>query len=665
VRRIETGGTLSAESGSMSESESSRTLAASLGMHFVDLDAITLDPLAIKLVPEKVARRHTIIPILEDNRTITYASAVAPHHEVERDLAFASGRRPSAVIACRSQIAAALGRAYSQSSDVNDLIERIKHAGAVDPAGVTVPMSPVDSPVVDLCNRILAAAINAGASDLHLEPGAAGAAVRHRVCGILEPLLMLPPAAVRGVTNRFKILARADIATRHKPQDGAFRVTIDGRTIDVRLSSLPTTHGEKLVMRVIDSASAFQTFETLGYDAAACTRLRRALSKPDGLVLVTGPTGSGKTTALYAALQFLKTGRVNIVTVEDPVERLLEGVTQIPVNPRSGSSFPSVLRSVMRQDPNIIMVGEIRDSEVADIVGQAAYTGHLVLSTLHTTDAASAITRLRNLGLHPYKIAESLNAVVAQRLIRTLCPHCRTAVDEVTARRAGARHHVRALPAAAGQGCARCKYTGYLGRVAVPEILTPNETLQCAIRDGAGAAEIRKAMREAGCISMREAALELATQGITSLDEVERVFSTEDDISRPQPLRDKVRILVTDDDRMIRMLVRMLLEREGYEVLEADNGETGLETARRERPDLMLVDLMMPSMDGFQTIERIRRDVALATMPVIVLTSETGATVEKRVLGLGADDYLVKPFDADVLVSRVRAMFRRLAQSAA
>ena len=653
--------------GWLAEDDAYRALADAHGLKFIDLSGVVPSALALRLVPERVATRHVVLPLLEDNRTLTYASAVNFDDDAERDLAFASGRRPERVIASRSRIVAALKDAYSPANDVQQLVDRIRHAGAVQSAPpVTVPTVPSDSPVIELCNRILAAAINAGASDVHIEPGIDGAVVRHRICGILEPLLTLPVASVGPVTNRFKILAGADIATKRKPQDGAFRVSIEDRPLDVRLSALPTTHGEKIVMRVIDSAVSFESFESLGYDAAATKRVRAALSKPDGLVLMTGPTGSGKTTALYAALRFLRTGKVNIVTAEDPVERYLEGITQIPVNSRSGNGFASVLRSMMRQDPNVIMVGEIRDSEVADIVGQAAYTGHLVLSSLHTSDAASAITRLLNLGLAPFKVAESLNAVVAQRLVRKLCPMCRVVHDDLTARRLGQQQGVAVIKASAGNGCDHCKHTGYRGRVAVPEILVPDEALRRAIRDGAGAGEIRATMRASGCATMRQCALELVAQGMTSIEEVNRVLSDHGDDAGQRPAsHTKARVLVTDDDRMIRMLVKMLLEKEGLEVLEADNGAMAIEVARRERPDLVLMDLMMPGLDGFQTIERIRRDISLASLPVIVLTSETGSTVERRVLELGADDYVVKPFEADVFISRIRAMFKRLARSAA
>lgn len=678
-----------------------------MGKPFADLRLTPPTPTAAKLLPERVSRGYQILPIAHDNRTFTYASATMVNAEVERDVAFATGRRPQMVVVAKGQLMSALGQAYRMGTKIDKLIDRINFSDMVKPVEVASASDDSDSPVINLCNQIVATAIAAGASDIHIEPAASGAVVRHRVCGILEPLLTLPESAVRGVTNRFKLMAKADIATRMKPQDGAFRIAVDDQQVDVRLSTVPTIHGEKIVMRVILGADSAHTIDTLGYDKKAEEALVKALSKPDGLVLVTGPTGSGKTTVLYAALQFLATGRVNIVTVEDPVERQVAGVTQVAVNTKSGTTFANVLRSVMRQDPNIIMVGEIRDNEVAEIVGQAAYTGHLVLSSLHTTDAASAITRLVNLGLQPFKIAESLNAVIAQRLVRKLCPHCCVANVPAAAERLGVQHGVSRVAASVGRGCEQCKQTGYLGRIAIPEVMVPDDGLRTAIRNGAGIAEIRAAMRKAGSASMRETALELVATGITSIEEVNRVFTNHEDGStrlaaaaspaleavpppavepvvideRPQPAPRPAspgfgprlvstrpapgqRILVADDDRMIRLIMRMLLEKEGYKVLEAENGAIAMETARRERPDLMFVDLQMPDMDGFQVLEMMRGDASLASIPVLVLTSETSSAVETRVLEMGAEDYVNKPFEPEVLLSRMRAAFRRHARVA-
>jgi type IV pilus assembly protein PilB len=427
--------------------------------------------------------------------------------------------------------------------------------------------------------------------------------------------------------------------------------------------------GEKIVLRVIDSVSPLTTLERLGYDEATTARLQKSLARPDGLVLVTGPTGSGKTTALYAALNHLTTGRTNIVTVEDPVERTVPGVTQIPVNPRAGTSFATVLRSLMRQDPNVIMVGEVRDEEVAQIVGQAAYTGHLVLTSMHTADTATAITRLANLGLEPYKIAESLSAVLGQRLLRSLCPGCRRQHAPVEAARRAAGRSIPSVPMSAGSGCQHCNHTGYLGRVPVAELLTPSDEMRDAIARGATAHEIRAAMRTAGLPTMYDQALQLVAQGVTSLEEVDRVLSSESERNGTAAVTPAAsgapRVLVTDDDAITRMLVKVLLERERFEVLEATNGLAAVEIATRERPDLLLIDLNMPEMDGFEAIARLRKDLTLATLPIVVLTAEDGPGIEARVLGLGADDYILKPFEPDSLLSRVNAVFRRLKDKAA
>ncbi len=686
--------------GFMNETTAYASLAEWMGRPFVDLQAAPPVATAARLLPERVARDRQVLPIAHDNRTLTYASASVFNDDIDRDIAFASGRRPLMVVVTRSQLVDGLAHSYRVANDIDKLLQRIKLADVAKPNEPDASTAH-DSPVIDLCNRIVATAIAAGASDIHIEPSGNGAIVRHRISGILEQMLTLPQRAVPGVTNRFKLMAKADIAIKMRPQDGAFRATVDEQVVDVRLSVLPTIHGEKIVMRVIQGGSSMMSIDTLGYDQAMTQKLIGALSKPDGLVLVTGPTGSGKTTVLYAALQFLQTGRVNIVTVEDPVERQVDGVTQIAVNTKVGTSFATVLRSVMRQDPNIIMVGEIRDNEVAEIVGQAAYTGHLVLSTLHTTDSASAITRLVNLGLQPFKIAESLNAVVAQRLLRRLCTHCSIPNDEATAARLGSQHGVPKVGASVGRGCDRCKQSGYLDRIAVPEILLPDDALRAAIRNGAGVADIRQAMRASGSLSMRETAINLVAAGITSIEEVNRVLTDHSDESmpasaappalplmempavvlppavpaarvappvltlvgpRPTPAR---RVLVVDDDRMIRLLLRMLLEKEGCKVSEAANGALGMESARRDRPDLMLVDLQMPDMNGFQVLEMMRADPQLASTPVLVLTSEAGSGVETKVLEMGADDYLIKPFEPEVMLSRIRAAFRRADRMAA
>jgi type IV pilus assembly protein PilB len=649
--------------GFVTERDAYTTLAAATGLHLVDLSARAPSPLALRLVPARVARRHGLVPLDESNRILTYAVSRPFDDEAERDVTFASGRKPFAVLAPRTAILETLDRCYPGLADVDLLLARIRSTATVEMIDVGDASIPTDSPVIDLCNHLIARAVDSGASDVHIEPSDQGLTVRFRLGGILEPVMTLPAETASAVCNRYKVMARADIAVRQKPQDGAFRLLVNNRAIDVRLSTLPTINGEKLVMRVIDSHAEPTDLGSLGYDPETLERLRRALGRPDGLVLVTGPTGSGKTTSLYSALNELRNGRTNIVSVEDPVERRVEGVNQIQVNGRSGNTFAAVLRSVLRQDPNVIMVGEIRDGEVAQIVGQAAYTGHLVLSSLHTGDSASAITRLFNLGLEPFKVAESLTAILAQRLLRRLCPECARRHDDVEARQLGREHGVESVPASAGPGCDRCRQTAYLERIPVAEILVPDDQTRDAIARGATAAELRVAMHAAGCRSMRDQALALVARGVTSIDEVNRVLAVDSAVAVKHG--DRRRVLVVEDDRLTRMLVKLLLEHEGYEVLEGANGRQAVEIALRERPDLLLIDLLMPEMDGYEAIEHIRRNVSLATLPVIVLTAEVGPGVERRVLEIGADDYMLKPFEAPVLISRVAAAFRRMQRLAA
>ncbi|HEY3382052.1 MAG TPA: type II/IV secretion system protein [Vicinamibacterales bacterium] len=648
--------------GLVAEADSYAALSKVTGVPLIDLGDVRVSELAVRLVPEKIARKHTVLPLHEDNRTITFA-VTRPHDmEADRDVGFAAGRTTREFLAARSQVLEAIDRHYPKMGEVERLIVRLKSEAPVE--SLEAAQSAVNaSPVIELCNHILAGAVQSHASDIHIEPFAGSATVRYRISGILEQVIELPKEARPHITNRFKILAKTNIAVKHRPQDGAFRVRVSGRAVDVRLSTLPTVHGEKIVMRIVDGTSELQSIDNLGYDAATSERLKRALKRPDGLILFTGPTASGKTTGLYASLQLLQNGRTNIVTVEDPVERYLEGINQIPVHKESGTGFTQVLRSVLRQDPNVIMIGEIRDSEVASIAGQAAYTGHLVLSSLHTIDAPSAVGRLLNLGLEPFRVSEILNAVFAQRLLRRLCPDCRATIPADEARRLGEAHGIKAVVARPGSGCDRCRQTGYLSRMPVAEALVPDDAMRRMIRDSASAVDLRAAMRQAGFRSMRDVALDAVAQGITSIEEVNRVLA-DDDTARVQT-RTRQRVLIVDDDRMIRMLVKLLLEKEGYEVLEGENGLHAVELSRRERPDLLVLDLMMPEMDGFQAIDRLRRELTLATLPVIVLTAESGPDTERRVLELGADDYLIKPFEPGVLISRVRAAFRRANRSSA
>jgi type II secretory ATPase GspE/PulE/Tfp pilus assembly ATPase PilB-like protein/CheY-like chemotaxis protein len=473
-----------------------------------------------------------------------------------------------------------------------------------------------------------------------LEPVAGGALAAHmRVAGMLEVPATIPANLAAAIVNRFKVMARVGTAVRNRPQEGAFTFQINRRRVDVRMSTVPTPAGEKLVLRAADKERPVPALDALGYDADTVARLSRALDEPSGLVLVTGPVDSGKTTALYAALQQLLTRHASIISVEDPVEHTLRGVNQISVNGRTGSTLISAMHTAVSQQPQVLMVGELRDAEIAAMAWQAAHEGTLVLSSVRTLDSAAAVTHLLNLGLDPHRITECLKGILGLRLVRRLCPVC----------------HNRPATAA----CGRCRGAGYSGIAPLAELLTPTDAIQTAITRGLSTMDIRRAMDVAGFPSLKDHAATLVAAGVTSRDEVTRVLGAEAVTDSPaiEPVRKS--ILIADDEPITRTLVKLLLERDGYSVLEAQNGEEGVELAVRHIPSLIVMDLNMPKMDGYEAIARIRRVQGLEATPIVVVTMEDGAQVAEHVLSLGADDYIMKPFEPAVLTARVKAAFRR------
>jgi type II secretory ATPase GspE/PulE/Tfp pilus assembly ATPase PilB-like protein/CheY-like chemotaxis protein len=644
--------------GRVSELASYEILAGVSGMPMLAAADLIPATLAVRMVPAPVARRHRIVPLSVTNRALKYAICRPYDDRAEREVAFTSGRRPEAVLARPTQLDGLLERSYPASGEVDVLVTRLRSASVIEPITDHDPGARSELAVVDLCNQLIARAVEAGTSDIHVEATRDGAVVGFRVSGIMEPVATIPKAASHAVCSRFKIMARVDTSMRMRPQEGGFALMIDGRRIDVRFSSVPTVTGERLVMRVVDSLLPLRSMDDLGYPPDVLGQFREALARPDGLVLVSGPAGSGKTTVLYAAIDFLRPRHARIVTVEDPVERQIDGITQIPVNVRAGSSYATVLRLALRQDPNAIMAAEIRDAEVAAILGRAAGSGRLVLSSLNTTDAVSAVIRLVNLGIEPLKLAQTLSVILAQRQVRQLCTHCRVVHSDLEGRGVGERAPAARLGASPGAGCPACRFTGYVGRLVVAEVLAPDAAIRDAIGRGASTADLRAAMRAAGQPTMRDCGLQYVADGLTSLDEVNRVFAAEEPPGAAFP--ESGSVLVAEDDTVTRMLVKLLLERDGYTVLEAANGRQAVEIAVREHPSLVVMDLNMPEMSGYDAIAHLRRVPALAAMPVLVLTTEEGPGVERAVLKLGADDYVVKPFDPGVLSSRVKAAFRRL-----
>jgi type II secretory ATPase GspE/PulE/Tfp pilus assembly ATPase PilB-like protein/ActR/RegA family two-component response regulator len=632
------------------------------------------EPRALSLVPEKVARRHHVFPLRETDRQLVVATANPNDLDAEQALAFASGRTTVFEVAPPTAIMTAIDAHYAPDRVVETLLDRVGAEVAEDirlieeVAPEAVATGAIEStPVVKLTSLIIGDAVKEGASDIHLEPGRDGGTVRFRVDGVLRTHMQLPMPALNRVVSRIKVMSKMDIADRLRPQDGRARVQAHGRTLDLRISTVPTRDAEKAVIRLLDTKGN-KTLDDLAMPAHELSRFRRLLSHRDGIVVVTGPTGSGKTTTLYAAIGELATGEVNIMTVEDPVEYELKGLTQIQVEPKRGVTFASALRSILRQDPDVIFVGEIRDLETAEVAVQAALTGHLVLATLHTNDAVGAVARFADLGLDRAKIAGALRGAVAQRLLRRVCSTCAvpvagalTADESRLAARYGTQPMMRTV------GCAKCGRTGYRGRLPVLEVLLATAAFEPLITAAASGAELQKAAVTGGLRPLRDVALEHVRSGATTLQEVDRVLGDSGSggggggAEPPTPsVEAQPHILLVDDDAVNRTVARAVLEKNGFRVSEVGDGVAALE--RLDGPpefNLMILDLDMPRLGGMEVLARVRKTVATAGMPVIVLTGSTTEDSEIAVMESGADDYVRKPLDPARFLARVKAALRR------
>src|SRR5688500_146918 len=473
--------------------------------------SLETSPDARNLISERIARRYRILPLSATQSSIDIASSNPWDLDCERAIAFATGRSVHVWLASPDAIASRLSELYGpQRSGDEDLTVRRLEAISGEP-------------VVRLVDRIVMAGIQERASDIHLEPEEEGIAVRYRVDGMLRHAMLLPRAVGVPLVSRIKIMAGMDIADRLRPQGGHASVGDAASRVDLRVSTLPATHGEKVVIRILDPHAAIRSVDSLGLDAVDDPRMRRVLDVREGLVLVTGPTGSGKTTTLYAALRQIQRRGLNIITVEDPVEYRIPGIVQVQINDKAGLSFASALRSILRQDPDVVLIGEIRDRETAAIAIQASLTGHLVFATLHTSDACSSIARLTDLGVDPAKLAAAIRGIIAQRLIRQLCAECRiVANDGVPAQMKGS---IGAdLMVHTPVGCDRCSMTGYRGRLAVTEIVIADQELERAIAARASLESLQSIARRSGCRSLWECAVGHLGAGRTSGDEILRVM---------------------------------------------------------------------------------------------------------------------------------------------
>ncbi len=521
--------------GYLDENELTSFLAKQYGVPSINLTDFEIDPEVLKLIPKEVANRHQVIPINRSGSTLMVAMADPSNIYAIDDLKFVTNYNIDVVVASEGAINEALEKYYTASVSFDDVMidfvdeeEDLEFAEEMeeDINVLDLEKSAGDAPVVKLVNLILLDAIRKNASDIHVEPYEKQLRIRYRVDGVLYEV-MKPPFKLRhAITSRLKIMSSLDIAERRLPQDGRIKMKMGrGKEMDFRVSVLPTMWGEKIVLRLLDKSSLQLDMTKLGFEEQALHDFKEALHQPYGMILITGPTGSGKTTTLYSALSELNKTTINLSTAEDPIEYNLFGINQVQMQDSIGLNFAAALRSFLRQDPDVIMVGEIRDFETAEISVKAALTGHMVLSTLHTNDAPSSISRLLNMGIEPFLVASSVNLIGAQRLVRRLCPDCREPVDvpiETLVEIGVPPEETEGFEVQRGAGCRTCNNTGYKGRIAVYEIMVIGEEIREFVLNGASTMELKREAIRQGMKTLRMSALTKLREGFTSLDEVVR-----------------------------------------------------------------------------------------------------------------------------------------------
>ncbi|HEX4492519.1 MAG TPA: ATPase, T2SS/T4P/T4SS family [Acidimicrobiia bacterium] len=519
------------ESGTISETDLVRTLAKQVGLEYLDLGDATIDPSAVSLVSEAMARRYQAIAVAWEDGKLVVAMADPSNVFALDDIRAITGHEVKTVVASPSELAATIDRYFRLDTEVDTVAQ-----AAADEFSESEDLGSVnevleDAPIVKFVNLLVTQAVNDRASDIHVEPTESDLRIRFRIDGVLHEVMRSPRSIQAGVISRLKVMADINIAERRIPQDGRISLKVGGRAVDLRVATLPTVYGEKVVMRILDKGNALLRLEDLGFLTETHERFASAYHKPYGTILVTGPTGSGKSTTLYATLNLLNEAHRNIITVEDPVEYRLAGINQVQVHPKAGLTFASALRAILRSDPDVILVGEIRDRETAVIAIEAALTGHLVLSTLHTNSAASTPMRLVEMGVEPFLVTSALDCVVAQRLARRLCDHCKEAYQPTEAELVEAGWAVDELSGSEwpvlqrAVGCSSCGRTGYKGRFAIHEVMLLSEEIERMIIERRSTDDVSKMAVMEGMIPLKKDGLRKVALGYTTLEEIFRVVA--------------------------------------------------------------------------------------------------------------------------------------------
>ncbi len=672
-------------------------LALQLDIPPVKLAEEEISASAIALISASVAKKLRVIPLRETEKGLVVAFADPLALNAIDEMSFATNMNIEPVIADKEDIETALVAHYNVSltDETEELntpkslgIEIIQQTGDtskdVDDADLAKLANQAElAPVVKFLNAIITDAITQRASDIHIEPGKTKVIIRYRIDGMLQEAMQAETYLQASLVSRVKIISNMDISIRRKPQDGKAKIKLNGRGYDLRASTIPTTYGEKVTLRILDSNQSSIGLDQMGFSPANLKQMAEAIESPQGIVLVTGPTGSGKSSTLYACLNHLKTPEVNIITLEDPVEYEMAGINQVSINVKAGLTFASGLRTILRQDPDIVMIGEIRDGETAEIACKASQTGHFVLSTLHTNDAPASIHRLMDLGIESFMIASAVRAIVGQRLVRKICEHCK-GVEEILEEYAKKiKSYLAEYPDAIfykGKGCVRCKETGYSGRTAIHEVLVMSPEVKKVLAPGVSSFVLKQTASKYGYRPLTLDGLDKAREGTTSIEEVFRVsppeiitaeVRTEESAEPIGPAAAPTetvnphhepdtpyKVLIVDDDAMARKIMHVTLKAKGYEIAEAVNGIEGLKVALEVMPDIILTDYLMPELDGLALVRACKSQVKLKHIPIIMLTSKEEADSEIELMNAGVDDYLNKPVNAERLLARMGRLLR-------
>ncbi|MEN8263546.1 MAG: ATPase, T2SS/T4P/T4SS family [Nitrospirota bacterium] len=656
------------ELGYINEMQVAETLTKQFSLRMVDCSNYTPSKEVLALVSREVAERKLVLPLELKGRNLLIAMANPLDWETIEDISFETSLKISVDISSENSILNAIEEHYGAAEETWDVLKELPSYDRVEFVKEDPDEEGQDSnfqslyqnseapPIVRLVTMVIADAVKCGASDIHIEPREKNVQVRYRMDGVLKNIQSYPKQIQEAVISRIKIISNLDITNKRFPQDGRSALRLEKKSVDLRISTMPSVYGEKVVIRLLDSSTGLVPLSQLGISENILKPLINVFSQPQGMLLVTGPTGSGKTTSLYSILQQVRTETKNIITLEDPVEYKLGGITQVGINEAIGFTFANALRSVLRQDPDIVMVGEIRDLDTAEIGARAALTGHLVLSTLHTNDTISTISRLIDIGLEPFLVTSAVSGIIAQRLIRRICLACKTKVPPPED---AARFNLPPITEYySGAGCSKCNNTGYKGRVGVYELVIMNTKLKRLVSKTFTENDLWKSAMESGTRTMFEDAWSKILEGETTYEEVISKIPFPEILTENAPVTapaNSKKVLLFDNDENEINMIRSALESDGFEVIHSTNGEM-VEMTKREDPLLIIINNSREKLDH---LKELRNTSRLAYTPIICLADIEFKEHEAEGFSMGVSDFIYRPLDPQKLMHSINRIIQK------